>query len=107
MRAMRQSLSLSDNHTQFLQKSLKNEGFLPKEMEIRPVKYLNNIVEQDHRFIKKVTKPCLGFQSIRTASKTISGIEAMHILWKGQLRRNFSTGLPRAQIVNKLFGLTA
>ena len=86
---------------------LKNEGFLPKEMEIRPVKYLNNIVEQDHRFIKKVTKPCLGFQSIRTASKTISGIEAMHILWKGQLRRNFSTGLSRAQIVNKLFGLTA
>ena len=39
------------------------------------MKYLNNIVEQDHRFIKKITKPGLGFQSIRTASKTIAGIE--------------------------------
>ena len=86
---------------------LKREGILPKKMEIRPVKYLNNIVEQDHRFIKKVTKPCLGFQSIQTAAKTISGIEAMHILWKGQLGRSFSVGLSRAQIVNKLFGLTA
>ena len=86
---------------------LKREGVLPKKMEIRPVKYLNNIVEQDHRFIKKVTKPCLGFQSIQTAAKTISGIEARHILWKGQLGRSFSVGLSPAQIVNKLFGLTA
>jgi transposase, IS6 family len=83
---------------------LKKEGLLPKKMQIRPVKYLNNIIEQDHRFIKKVTKPCLGFQSLPTASKTIAGIEAMHILWKGQLRRSFSAGLSRAQIVNKLFG---
>jgi transposase, IS6 family len=73
-------------------------------MLIRPVKVLNNIIEQDHRFIKKVTKPCLGFQSLPTASKTIAGIEAMHILWKGQLRRSFSAGLSRAQIVYKLFG---
>ena len=86
---------------------LKEEGLLPKKMLIRPVKYLNNIIEQDHRFIKKVTKPCLGFKTIRTATKTISGIEAMHILWKGQLRRSFSAGLSRAQIVNKLFGLSA
>ena len=86
---------------------LKSEGLLPKKVKIRPVKYLNNIVEQDHRFIKKITKPGLGFQSIRTASKTISGIEAMHMLWKGQLRRSFSAGFSRAQIVNKLFGLTA
>ena len=86
---------------------LKREGILPKKMEIRPVKYLNNIVEPDHLFIKKVTKPCLGFQSIQTAAKTISGIEARHILWKGQLGRSFSVGLSPAQIVNKLFGLTA
>ena len=85
---------------------LKAEGLLPKKMLIRPVKYLNNIVEQDHRFIKKITKPCLGFQSIRTASKTISGIEAMHILWKRQLKKSFTVGLSRAQIVNKLFGVS-
>jgi|TARA_B100001964_G_scaffold151920_1_gene167151 transposase-like protein len=76
-------------------------------MEIRPVKYRNNIVEPDHRFIKKVIQPGLGFQSIQTAAKTISGIEARHILWKGQLGRSFSVGLLPAQIVNKLFGLTA
>ena len=75
-------------------------------MLIRPVKYLNNIVEQDHRFIKKITKPGLGFQSIRTASKTIAGIEAMHILWKKQLKKSFTVGLSRAQIVNKLFGVS-
>ena len=86
---------------------LKSDAVFPGKMEIRPVKYLNNIVEQDHRFIKKITKPCLGFQSIRTASKTISGIEAMHMFWKGQLRRSFAAGLSRAQIVNKLFVLTA
>jgi IS6 family transposase len=61
---------------------LKSKGLLPEKMEIRPVKYLNNIVEQDHRFIKKITRPGLGFQSIRTASKTISGIEAMPALEK-------------------------
>ena len=86
---------------------LKEEGLLPKKMLIRPVKYLNNIIEQDHRFIKKVTKPGLGFESLRTASKTIAGIEAMHTLWKGQMRRCFSAGLSRAQIVNRLFGLSA
>jgi len=62
-------------------------------MEIRPVKYLNNIVEPDHPFIKKVTKPSLGFQSIQTAAKTISGIEAMHILWKGQIVNEYQNTL--------------
>ena len=71
-------------------------------MQIQPVKYLNNIIEQDHRFIKKVTKPCLG-ETLRTSSKTSSEIEAMHILWKGQLRRCFSAGLSRAQIAYKIF----
>ena len=85
----------------------KKECLLPTKMLIRPVKFLNNIVEQDHRFIKKVTKPCLVFKSIPTATKTISDIEAMHILWKGQLRRSFSAGLSRAQIVNTLLGLSA
>ena len=86
---------------------LKSEELLPNRVQIRLVKYLNNIVEQDHRFIKEITKPGFGFQSIRTASKTISGIEAMHMLRKGQLRRSYSAGVSRAQIVNKLFGLTA
>ena len=86
---------------------LKKEGLLPRKMLIRPVKHLNNIVEQDHRGVKKVAKPCLEFKSIQTSVKTISGIEAMHILWIGQLRRIFSAGLSWAQIVNKFFGLSS
>ena len=42
-----------------------------------------------------------------TISKTIAGIEAMHTLWKGQMRISFSAGVSRAQIVKKLFGFTA
>ena len=51
----------------------------------RMTKYLNNIVEQDHRFIKKKIKPMLGFKSIETAERTICGIEIMHMIKKGQV----------------------
>ena len=56
---------------------LKNEKNLFKNVEIRRIKYLNNIVEQDHRSIKWIIAPMLGFQSFRSASKTLKGIEAM------------------------------
>ena len=51
---------------------------------IRQVKYLNNIVEQDHRFIKKITRAMLGFKKFRTARATLYGIELHHMLRKGQ-----------------------
>ena len=51
---------------------------------IRQVKYLNNIVEQDHRFIKRITKPMMGFKSFKSAQATIAGIELHHMLKKGQ-----------------------
>ncbi|MDQ3830966.1 MAG: IS6 family transposase, partial [Candidatus Tectomicrobia bacterium] len=54
-------------------------------IEIRQVKYLNNIVEQDHRAVKRVTRPMLGFKSFGTAQGTLAGIELMHMLKKGQL----------------------
>jgi len=63
-----------------------NEGFEEDEqLEIRQVKYLNNIVEQDHRFIKKRTKPMLGFKNLLSAKETISGIENIRIIQKGQI----------------------
>jgi putative transposase len=52
---------------------------------IRQVKYLNNIVEQDHRAIKRVTRPMLGFKVFEAAQRTLVGIELMHMLKKGQL----------------------
>ena len=65
-----------------------------QQIEIRQVKYLNNIVEQDHRFIKKRTKPMLGFKSFRSAKINITGIENIRIIQKGQLiasNNNLST----------------
>jgi len=52
---------------------------------VRQVKYLNNIVEQDHRFVKRITKPMLNFKSFRAARNVLAGIELMHMIRKGQL----------------------
>src|SRR5438093_7580981 len=52
---------------------------------IRQVKYLNNIVEQDHRGVKRVTRPMLGFKAFATAQDTLVGIELMHMIKKRQL----------------------
>jgi putative transposase len=55
------------------------------DIEIRQVKYLNNIVEQDHRAIKRLIRSMLGFKSFRSAAITLAGIEIMHMIRKGQL----------------------
>ena len=55
-------------------------------IELRQVKYLNNIVEQDHRAIKRMTRPMSGFKSFWSASITLAGIELMHMIRKGQLK---------------------
>jgi putative transposase len=54
-------------------------------IEIRQVKYLNNVAEQDHRAVKRVTRPMLGFKSFDAAQATLAGIELMHMLKKRQL----------------------
>jgi len=54
-------------------------------IEIRKVKYLNNIVEQDHRAVKRVTRPMLGFKAFEAAHDTLVGIELMHMIKKRQL----------------------
>ena len=51
---------------------------------VRQVKYLNNVVEQDHRVVKRVTKPMLNFKSFRSAKNVLAGIELMHIIRKRQ-----------------------
>jgi len=63
-----------------------NKDVLEKDqIEIRQIKYLNNIVEQDHRFIKKRTRPLLGFKNFQSAKATISGIENIRMIQKGQI----------------------
>ena len=53
-------------------------------VDIVQVKYLNNVIEQDHRFIKKITKPMKGFKAFHSASATLQGIEVAHMIRKRQ-----------------------
>ena len=55
-----------------------------KKITIRQVKYLNNMVEQDHRGIKRITNPMLGFKSFVSASAALAGVELCHMIRKGQ-----------------------
>jgi IS6 family transposase len=66
-------------------KQLKKQKVLNKDSELRQVKYLNNLIEQDHRFIKRLVKPGLGFKSFHTARRTIQGYEMMNVIRKGQI----------------------
>ncbi len=66
---------------------MKADEQLPLATELRQVKYLNNRLEQDHRFIKQLTKPGMGFGSFNTARRTLRGMEAMNMIRKGQLQR--------------------
>src|SRR6185503_14169508 len=65
---------------------LKRSGDLGRRCRCRPSPYLNNIIEQDHRFIKKRITASLGFRSAEGAWRTIEGYEAMHAIRKGQIR---------------------
>jgi IS6 family transposase len=87
--------------------NLKKNDKLPQETQVRQTKYLNNIIEQDHRFIKKRTNPMLGFKSFRTAEQTITGIETIHMIKKGQVECNHSSPLFVVQLIHQLFGLIA
>ncbi|MGF6874018.1 transposase-like protein [Paraburkholderia sp. MM5477-R1] len=65
-------------------REMKTDGLLPGDTKIRSSKYLNNLIEQDHRNIKSRTNVMLGFKRFRNAVTTISGIELMHRIRKGQ-----------------------
>src|SRR5712671_5898627 len=66
-------------------------------IEIRQIKYLNNIVEQDHRGVKRITRPMLGFKAFAAAQSTLTGIELMHMLRKGQLAGGREQGRSAAE----------
>ena len=76
--------------------ALQEEAKLPEACMLRQCKYLNNIVEQDHRFIKRRVNPGLGFGSFRTAWRTLRGFEIMNAIRKGQLQ-----GADRGDIVSQ------
>jgi transposase-like protein len=65
----------------------QEEHILPDDCKLRRVKYLNNIVEQDHCFIKKKVRTSQCFKSFHMAERTLEGIEAMNMIRKGQVKR--------------------
>jgi IS6 family transposase len=87
---------------------LKQEGIIRRRCQLRQCKYLNNVVEQDHRNVKRRTWLAKGYGSVPTAWRTLRGIEAMDMIRKGRARR-VAKGDTVAQIkfVEKLFGITA
>jgi transposase-like protein len=87
---------------------LKQEGTLRHRSRHRPVQYLNNILEQDHRAIKRRVKAKQGFREFRAASRTLQGYEAINMLRKGQVRWVNGTDVRRQnQLIEKLFDLAA
>jgi len=87
---------------------LKAAGAVPAACELRQVKYLNNRIEQDHRFIKRLVKPGLGFFSFATAWNTLRGYEILNAMRKGQIR-GVAKGSMRSQVtfIAGLFGVAA
>jgi IS6 family transposase len=88
--------------------ALQQEQLLAETCLLRQSKYLNNLIEQDHRFVKRRVNPGLGFGTFLTAQRTLQGYEAMHMVRKGQLpgaRRG--DVLAQNRVINQLFGLAA
>jgi transposase-like protein len=84
------------------------EEQLPASCTLRQCKYLNNVLEQAHRFIKRRNNPGLGFGSFRTARRTLQGYEAMHMIQKGQIE-GIAKGdvLAQNRVIAQMFGLVA
>ena len=86
--------------------AIKHEGLFRPRSSLRQCKYLNNVIEQDHRFIKRRTRPMLGFKQFTTAWRTVRGIEMMHALRKGQARWMAKGDVVgQTRLIHKVFGL--
>jgi IS6 family transposase len=88
--------------------TMKRDGELWRFAKLRQVKFLNNIVEQDHRRIKRLVRPGLGFKNFVTASQTIAGYEAMAMIRKGQVAAAPANDMGAQQdFIGSLFGTAA
>jgi transposase-like protein len=88
--------------------ALKGDGTLPRRVELRQNKYLNNMIEQDHRTIKKRVWLAKGYGSFQSAWRTLQGIETVHMIRKGRVRwLTKENVLGQADFIAGLFGLAA
>src|SRR5258708_27476399 len=89
-------------------RALKREGILPRRVRLRQRKYLNNIIEQDHRSVKKRTWLAKGYGSFQSAWRTLEGMETVNMIRKGRVRGVAKDDVrAQTQFVAKLFGITA
>jgi transposase-like protein len=87
--------------------ALKEEELLAQETELRQNKYLNNIIEQDHRHIKRIVRPMMGFKSFNSARRTLSGIEAMNMIRKGQVKGvEQGDSVSQVRFIESIFGIS-
>ena len=87
---------------------VKKEGILRRRCRHRPVQYLDNILEQDHRAIKRRVKAKQGFLEFHAARRTIQGYEAMHMIRKGQVKWVSGSDVwQQIQCISRLFGVVA
>ena len=86
----------------------QDECIVPKDCKLRRVKYLNNVIEQDQRFIKQKVRASQCFKSFHTAERTLEGIESINMIRKGQVKRLAgSDAQGQAKFVESLFGIGA
>jgi transposase-like protein len=84
------------------------EKVLPPDCKLRRVKYLNNVIEQDHRAIRRRWRAMQVFRSFHTAERTLEGVEALHMMRKGQIKRlDGRDSAAQAKFVESLFGVAA
>ncbi|MET0648425.1 MAG: IS6 family transposase [Pyrinomonadaceae bacterium] len=84
------------------------EGIVPQDCKLRRVKYLNNVIEHDHRFVKKKVRASQCFKTFHTAERTIEGMEAINMVRKGQVTRLAGGDAQgQAKFVESLFGIAA
>jgi transposase, IS6 family len=87
---------------------LKTEGVLPRRVRLRQCKYLNNVVEQDHRTVKKRAWLAKGYGTFATAWRRLQGIEVVNMIRKGRVRWVAKhDAIAAADFINELFGIAA
>jgi len=100
----------TDKHTSYPEDfviSVK-EKVLPEDCKLRRVKYLNNVIEQDHRAIRRRWRAVQCFRSFHTAERALEGVEALHMMRNGQVKKlNGRDAAGQAKFVESLFGVAA
>jgi len=99
----------TDKHAPYIKAitQLQNERVLARNLKHRQCRYLNNVIESDHRRIKRIVNPMLGFKTMNSAKRCIAGIEAMAMMVKKQTHYLKLSILEQVQFVKRLFHIYA